>query len=377
MPKKDIIRVPQEEIRRTLEALDGRRVRKDPVNVSPDEVRRTLADIDRRRAEERAIRRERAKDLLTPPPTRPDRRPKRPRPLGEVTELQRKSIESILQHYETCFRDKEEASVSRSWCNEVPLAVQVEAAKSFYRAFTDEKTLPIAHCVFCYRKSAPGELSTVQWQSQLTPSLMQATRALQLCAKCLPQDGECWVGVCRECRAGLQNGKLPKACSVNNMHIGCEHRYPKELDDLSPVEERLIALQAPFGYITKFTVGNKAPSGLNYRKHVKGHIVVFPNKVDDLVATVLPHPLLDTIENIHVSWSGSSKPSPTDVGHLLQVRKTVVRDALVWLQKNNPLYEHIAINYDEIDGWRYEGSSNVPTDILEMMRREEPSIAEK
>ncbi|KAH6988627.1 hypothetical protein EDB80DRAFT_690189 [Ilyonectria destructans] len=60
MPKKDIIRVPQEEIRRTLEALDGRRVRKDLVNVSPDEVRRTLADIDRRRAEERAIRRERA-----------------------------------------------------------------------------------------------------------------------------------------------------------------------------------------------------------------------------------------------------------------------------------------------------------------------------
>ncbi|KAJ5981097.1 hypothetical protein N7481_008395 [Penicillium waksmanii] len=32
-------------------------------------------------------------------------------------------------------------------------------------------------------------------------------------------------------------------------------------------------------------VGNLTPSGLSYRKHVKGHIVVFPNKVEDLVAT--------------------------------------------------------------------------------------------
>ncbi|EWY79575.1 hypothetical protein FOYG_17269 [Fusarium oxysporum NRRL 32931] len=499
MPEKDIIRVPQEEIRRTLEALDGRRVRKDLVNVSPDEVRRTLADIDRRRAEERAIQRERASQraaiqaelrerqltessqersdefqapshsatatetrsrlvtvspeemrrtleglarqrkeerirqraanaaraprsptpdqiqpspqtpsstarvsrparpnqiqrpprtpsskrpregegLLTPPSTRPDRRSKRPRPLGDVKGLQRKSIDSILQHYESCFRDKEEASVSRSWCKEVPLAAQVEAAKSFYQAFTDEKTLPISHCVFCYKKQAPGELARIQWKSLLATPLVQATRALQLCAKCLPQDGEGGVDVCRECRAGLQNGRLPKACSVNNMHIGCEHRYPKELDDLSPVEERLIALHAPFGYITKFTVDNKAPSGLKYRKHVKGHIVVFPNKVDDLVATVLPHPLLEAIENIHVSWSGSSKPNPTDVGHLLQVRKTIVRKALVWLQKNNPLYEHVAINHSEIDCWQYEGTSNIPTVIFEMMGREEPSIAEK
>ncbi|KAM4062348.1 hypothetical protein HRG_013567 [Hirsutella rhossiliensis] len=102
------------------------------------------------------------------------------------------------------------------------------------------------------------------------------------------------------------------------MYIGCEHRYPVELDGLSPLEERLIALQAPFGLITKFNVDSKTPSGINYRKHVKGHIVVFPNKVEDLVATVLPHPLLQTIENIHISWSGSSKPGTADVGHLLQ-----------------------------------------------------------
>ncbi|KAJ4175735.1 hypothetical protein NW767_015614 [Fusarium falciforme] len=122
---------------------------------------------------------------------------------------------------------------------------------------------------------------------------------------------------------------------------------------------------------------NKTPSGLSYRKDVKGHIVVFPNKVKDLVATVLPHPLLETIENIHASWSGSSKPGPADVGHLLHVRKARVRCALSWLQRNNPLYKHVTINDGEIDGWQYADCCNVPILIMDSMQREEPSAAEK
>ncbi|XP_044715046.1 PIF1 protein [Hirsutella rhossiliensis] len=207
--------------------------------------------------------------------------------------------------------------------------------------------------------------------------MLQATRTIRECGACLPSHEGARVDVCRECRAGFDSGRLPKACSVNNMAIGCEHRYPDELDDLSPVEERLIALHTPFGYITKFTVDNKTRSGISYRKHVKGHIVVFPNKVDDLVATVLPHPLLQAIENIHVSWSGSAKPGSADVGHLLRVRKSRVAAALAWLQSNNPLYENIAINQAEMDGWRYADGSTVPTVIMDRMQREEPSTVER
>jgi hypothetical protein len=297
--------------------------------------------------------------------------------MRETVQLQRDSVESTLHHYDACFRVKEQASSTRSWCDEVPVALQVEAAKSFYQAFTGERTLPISHCVFCYRKTPPCELSTVQWRGRLSISLLQATRTIQKCDACLPPHEGARVDVCRECRLSLDSGRLPKACSVNNMAIGCEHRYPEELDDLSPVEERLIALHVPFGYITKFTVDNKTRSGISYRKHVKGHIVVFPNKVEDLVATVLPHPLLQAIENIHISWSGSSKPGPADVRHLLQVRKSRVAAALAWLQRNNPLYENIAINQAEMDGWQYADGSSVPTLIMDRMQREEPSTVEK
>ncbi|KAJ2891231.1 uncharacterized protein MKZ38_000723 [Zalerion maritima] len=244
-------------------------------------------------------------------------------------------------------------------------------------AFTDERTLPISHCVFCYRKFPPCDLIAIRWKEHFLPSLLHATRALQVCKKCFSLEGNSGLSVCLECRASFKNGKLPKACSVNNMHIGCEQRYPEELIGLPPVEERLIALQSAFGYITKFTVDNKTRSGISYRKHVKGHIIMFPNKVKDLVATVLPHPLLRTIENIHVSWSGTSKPSPADVGHLLQVRKSRVRAALSWLQRNNPLYEHTAIDHDEISSWHYAEGSSVPTVVMESMQREEPSAMEK
>ncbi|KAJ3524771.1 hypothetical protein NM208_g11924 [Fusarium decemcellulare] len=56
-----------------------------------------------------------------------------------------------------------------------------------------------------------------------------------------------------------------------------------------------------FGYITKFTIDNKTLSGLSYQKYAKGYIVVFANNVEDLITTVLPHPLLAAIENTHVS----------------------------------------------------------------------------
>ncbi|OBT40059.1 hypothetical protein VE00_09313 [Pseudogymnoascus sp. WSF 3629] len=384
LPRQEPVRTPIDEIRCTLEDLDSQRIqgraRREPVRVSPDDVRRTsevlecrntrtphrkhrvsvpedelactMTAITQEQAEERsrtrAARLRMQEQACEPrrqgpeetPPTLPlaipetiDRLPQ------ETAPLQRESLEAILRYHESRFRDKEKESAARSWCKEVPLALQVETAKSFYQAFTDE--------------------------------------TLQECTECFPAGDDAESIVCHECSAALEKGKLPKTCAVNNMHIGCEHRYPEALDGLSLVVERLIALQASFGYITKFTVDNKTPSGLSYRKHVKGHIAVFPNKVEDRVATVLPHPLLETIENIHVSWSGYSKPGAADVGHLLQVRKSRVRAALSWLQKNNPLYEHIAIDHGGIDGWQHADGSNVPILLMDSMQRDEPSAAEK
>jgi hypothetical protein len=148
------------------------------------------------------------------------------------------------------------------------------------------------------------------------------------------------------------------------MYIGCEHSFPIALENLTPIEEKLIGINASYRYITKFNVDKSKMEGVTYRKHIKGHITVFPNDVDKLASFVLPHPLLATLENIHVIWSSPNKPKLEDVSKLFSVRKSKIFDALSWLIHNNPLYRHIRIDESEIDSWEYEENSDVPIILM-------------
>ena len=115
---------------------------------------------------------------------------------------------------------------------------------------------------------------------------------------------------------------------------------------------------------------------MRYPKHVKGHITVFPNNVQELVTNVLPHPLLKMIEEIHISWQGPEKPAPNDFSALLLVRRRVIEKALVWLKRNNPLYTKIDIDTAEMDSWEAP-SHGVPPQIYTRLERNEPSVWEK
>jgi hypothetical protein len=160
------------------------------------------------------------------------------------------------------------------------------------------------------------------------------------------------------------------------MDIGCEHRYPGELRELTPLEEKLISLNAAYGFITKFNVQRGQQTGPTYRKHVVGHISVFPNDVESLAATILPHPLVSTLDQVHVLWTGLDRPRPLDVSKLPSVRPGALRTALQWLRVNNPLYADIVINEEEIDSWSFEDGSQVPTLAYQRMVREQETAEE-
>ncbi|KAF1807857.1 hypothetical protein P152DRAFT_477822 [Eremomyces bilateralis CBS 781.70] len=152
--------------------------------------------------------------------------------------------------------------------------------------------------------------------------------------------------------------------------------FPGELKDLTPIEEKLIALNSCYGFIAQYSIPNGPRQGVRYGRHVKGHITVFPNNVQELVANVLPHPLLKVVDEIHVSWQGSEKPVPSDLSVLLSVRRRVVEKALVWLKRYNPLYRHIEIDVAELDSWDAP-LHGVPSRVYERLRRDEPSAQEK
>ncbi|KAM4062521.1 ATP-dependent DNA helicase PIF1 [Hirsutella rhossiliensis] len=135
------------------------------------------------------------------------------------------------------------------------------------------------------------------------------------------------------------------------------HMFPDELKGLTLVEEKLVSLNSCYG-------------------HVKGHITVFPNNVQELATKVLPHPLLQALDEIHVSWQGVEKPAPSDLSSLLSVRRRVVERALVWLKRSNPHYAEIEIDVAEMESWG-DPIDGVPALVYDRMERNEPSAWEK
>jgi hypothetical protein len=152
--------------------------------------------------------------------------------------------------------------------------------------------------------------------------------------------------------------------------------FPEELKDLTPVEEKLIALNSCYGFIIKHSIADGHRQSTKYPRHVKGHITVFPNNVQELVTKVLPHPLLKVMDEIHVSWQGPEKPEPSDLAVLLSVRRRVVENALMWLKGNNHLYVDINIDKAELDSWETP-SHGVPSQVYGRLELNEPSAREK
>ncbi|KAI8649820.1 Helitron-like-N domain-containing protein [Fusarium keratoplasticum] len=152
--------------------------------------------------------------------------------------------------------------------------------------------------------------------------------------------------------------------------------FPDELKGLTLVEEKLIALNSCYGFVTRYSIPGGQRQSLRYLRHVKGHITVFPNNVQELATKVLPHPLLQVMDEIHVSWQGAEKPGPSDLSSLLSVRRRVVERALVWLKKNNPHYAEIEIDVAEMESWGAP-PHGVPSLVYDRMERNEPSAWEK
>ncbi len=102
----------------------------------------------------------------------------------------------------------------------------------------------------------------------------------------------------------------------------------------------------------------------------------FPTMWRRWPATILPHPLVSTLEQVHVIWTGIERPTPRDVSKLLSVRPSALRVALQWLRSNNHLYADIVINEQEMESWAFEDGSDVPALAYQGMVREQETAEE-
>jgi Helitron helicase-like domain at N-terminus len=295
---------------------------------------------------------------------------------SEILERNREKLLRLEAHVNSLYDQKVYHSSSKSWCDPIPIERKVETVQSFLKEMMDEDDLQTETCVVCYMKKSLNELTSISWRSEFSAPMREQLEPILRCENCFPRN-DSLVTVCKICLKSIKRRKIPKTCTGNNMYVGCEHLFPVALENLTPIEEKLIGINASYGYITKFNVNKTKIEGVTYRKHVKGHITVFPNDIDKLASTVLPHPLLATLENVHVIWTGPNKPCPEDVSKLLSVRKSKIFNALSWLIHNNPLYRDIRIDEREIESWEYEENSDVPIILMNRLEEEQETAPEK
>ncbi|RKK60746.1 hypothetical protein BFJ69_g17203 [Fusarium oxysporum] len=288
-------------------------------------------------------------------------------------ELQAEDLASALRFLEDEFAVKESLSNEQMWCTPIPHERKVSTVRAFYKEFHDADNLPIRTCMLCYRKRTNKELREVTWDQWISSCVEKDNRSPFSCQSCFPV-GETF-SACAECARCLRRGVLSPAAQLHR-RIGCEHLFPEELKGLTPVEEKLVGLNSCYGFVTRYSIASSQKQSVGYPKHIKGHITVFPNNVQELTTKVLPHPLVQVMEEIHVSWQGVEKPAPSDLSGLLSVRRRVVERALAWLKKNNPHYAEIEIDAAEMESWGAP-PHGVPPLVYDHMERNEPTAWEK
>ncbi|KJZ68813.1 hypothetical protein HIM_11799 [Hirsutella minnesotensis 3608] len=163
-------------------------------------------------------------------------------------ELQAEELATVLRVLEEDFATKERLSNDQTWCTPIPHERKVSTVRAFYQAFHDASTLPIRTCMVCYRKRTGQELKEIVWDQWLSSFVPKSGYSPFSCGSCFPQ-GES-VPVCAECARCLERGSLSPAVHLHG-RLGCEHMFPDELKGLTLVEEKLIALNSCYGFVTR------------------------------------------------------------------------------------------------------------------------------
>src|SRR5436190_4665185 len=172
------------------------------------------------------------------------------------------------------------------------------------------------------------------------------------------RDENTWI-FCPLCYTALNQDKIPKFSAKNLVNVTmCQH-YPPALEDLTPIEECLIAKCHPIGTILKLRPGGYS-SPINYNA-LRGHMIVIPQDPGPLLQ-ILPSPELRLNNLIKVFWLGKRIPENADLKPFLQVRKDKVLAALQYLVQHNPLYQDLTINHEIMNNWN---DNFIPSEIRE------------
>jgi len=178
------------------------------------------------------------------------------------------------------------------------------------------------------------------------------------------EDGKLFLKLCKPCFSSLKGNKVPALSIANYNFLGV---VPNELKDLTVVEEAMIARCRSKCWVIQLKEDNQDLALPHSQRGMHGHIIIYPQQTS-AIAKVLPPSLEDVCTPICVIFVGSSPPSKEWLrtkAKPLAVRREKVRNALIWLKQNNPLYKDVSINHSLLDS--FEDESLIPVHIQHVL----------
>ncbi|KAJ3565934.1 hypothetical protein NP233_g7319 [Leucocoprinus birnbaumii] len=170
--------------------------------------------------------------------------------------------------------------------------------------------------------------------------------------------------ICIDCLRYLKRNKIPPLSLANDVFLG---EVPFELRLLSLAEKILIAKYYPAAYVIKLYPRDPRARAWDHRlftNGLKGNVASYPLNPRDVAAYIAPsvlppspHILSSTICVTFIGPNGRPERFFPDT---VYVRRNRVRDALVWLKANNPLYHDIIISEENLSQLPENG---VPDDV--------------
>ncbi|KAJ6507241.1 hypothetical protein C8R47DRAFT_966770, partial [Mycena vitilis] len=193
-----------------------------------------------------------------------------------------------------------------------------------------------------------------------------------------------YMSLCSDCGLSLRAGRMPKFALCNWLYYGREAlpAEVREAFDQSTLFERMLICRVRYNSVScRFKASDYDPTKeedaktellRNYRKGVRGNVVVTPLDVAQLNDVLPPSP--ETIKDtMSVIFIGATAPSRQNISKLrpVLVRKSRVKIMIKFLVENNPHYGHLngfnGFSEDNLnklfDGTVYPGDEGVPCSV--------------
>jgi len=223
---------------------------------------------------------------------------------------------------------------------------------------TNNEALAMVTCGVCAREEYRNKVTSIDLNSipnsrhlaPLTPHPMHTLYAGRL----LHPNGvsSSSVSICPECLSHLNRDHLPPLSLANNMWIG---DIPHELAILTLPERMLIAKYFPAAYIVKLYPKQRGSHNWDrsqMHSGLRGNVSTYrldPAQVAGMIdGRLMPPPATILSATIGVTFVTPKNTPERTMPNMFRVRRGRVRQGLLWLKNNNPLYADIIISEDRL-----------------------------